>query len=347
MLELTEELSTLPYEAVVNFTYRCNLSCPFCFQHSEREKRHSELREEQWLDLIDDFSRMQIFKVTLSGGEPLAHPLWKKLLRRITEGKMRYELLTNGTLINESAVEFLVGLGRCQKIQLSLDGFETEHDAIRGKGTFQKTLKALKLLTDAGLTVVTNTVITRQNFRSIIDFARFLEALPIKHYRLTPYNECSGENVLSPDLLTPEEMADLITILDRHNDEMPRAFRKNLPYVLLEDIRSGGDVNAGFGICTNTYCAFGVHPDGAIVPCPDAAGPIMGYIGEQSFGEIWNNEKYRNFRRRALAGVKCQDDKCVDCPFAYRCQKFCVISHNDYYCRKNMATLLRQRGVVL
>ncbi len=344
-MEITEIIPTLPYEASVYFTGRCNLACPFCYQRAERSRRKPELTVGQWLAVIDELSSMQVFTVTVSGGEPFSHPQCRLLLERIAAGKMRFRLLTNGTLVGREEAEFLGGLKRCQKVQLSLDGFEPEHDAIRGTGAFRKTLNALSYLTDAGIPVVANTVVTRKNYRNIVSFARYLETLPLLHYRLTPYNECCGANGVSPEMLTPEELADLIAELDAHRGELSRVFTGNLPFSLLADIRSGGAPDAKPRVCANTTCAFGIHPDGAVVACPDAPGPVMGYAGKQPLPEIWNGEGYRAFRAKALAGVERSAPECRSCPFAGRCRKFCYLAHDDYYCRKKLADLLRKRGV--
>ncbi len=344
-MEISAIINTLPYEAVINFTYRCNLSCSFCYQHAERRHGWAELTLAEWFKFIDELAEMQIFTVSVSGGEPFSHSMCRPLLERIAAKKMRFRVFTNGTLIGAAEAEFLAGLKRCAQIQLSLDGFEAEHDAVRGNGSFRKTLQALKFLTDAGLPVVSNTVVTRQNYRNMVEFAKFLETLPLNYYRLTPNNECCGEENISPAMLTVEELAELIAMLDLNTESLPHAYRHNLPFELLKQIRQGGAESGEAAQCSNTFFAFGVHPDGAVVPCPDSPEPIMGHVGEKPFSEIWNGEAYQDFRTKVFAGKTLTKPECQDCQFAFYCRKYCYLTHSEYYCRKKLAFLLGKLGV--
>ena len=57
------------------------------------------------------------------------------------------DILSNGTLINESIVEQIRDLKKVRCVQISLDGAAAEsHDAIRGKGTFDKVVAGVRLL---------------------------------------------------------------------------------------------------------------------------------------------------------------------------------------------------------
>lgn len=67
-------------------------------------------------------------------------------------------------------------------------------------------------------------------------------------------------------------------------------------------------------ICKEPFYGFTIHVNGNVVPCDrDWAGEnIMGNIFSQSPHEIWQGEKYREFRRRMKSADK--PDMCKKCP---------------------------------
>jgi radical SAM protein with 4Fe4S-binding SPASM domain len=74
-----------------------------------------------------------------------------------------------------------------------------------------------------------------------------------------------------------------------------------------------------------TFCMLGllhtyVGPDGNVMPCclGDTTKPALGNINEvSSWNEIWNGEKYKEFRRNMVAG-----EKNPVCSFCYDTEKF-------------------------
>tara|TARA_R110000868_G_scaffold141154_2_gene357413 strand:+ start:2760 stop:3812 length:1053 start_codon:yes stop_codon:yes gene_type:complete len=66
-------------------------------------------------------------------------------------------------------------------------------------------------------------------------------------------------------------------------------------------------------ICREAFYGFTIHVNGNVVPCDrDWGGAnVMGNIHEQSVDEIWNGEKYNQFRQRMLSDNK--PDMCKRC----------------------------------
>lgn len=86
--------------------------------------------------------------IILSGGDPLLHPHFPEVcdvVRKLNGG--RITLSTNGILIPE----YISLLRKNDGIQVSVDGDEEIHDYIRGKGSYQKAVEALKLLEEYGI----------------------------------------------------------------------------------------------------------------------------------------------------------------------------------------------------
>lgn len=85
--------------------------------------------------------------VILSGGEPLLHPNFIEACNIVRKLIGHVSLSTNGILIPQ----YIHTFQRNDGIQVSVDGDEKAHDFIRGKGSYEKAVRALKLLDEYGI----------------------------------------------------------------------------------------------------------------------------------------------------------------------------------------------------
>jgi len=124
--------------------------------------------------------------VTLSGGEALLHPEIKKILQHAAS-KVKIELSTNGTLIDREWAKFLSDMDI--RIQISIDGSTRKiHDSIRGNGAFEKSLRAIEYLQEAGLRKRINfsTTVMNQNLHDLTGIISLAERLDVPLVRFLP-----------------------------------------------------------------------------------------------------------------------------------------------------------------
>ena len=57
---------------LLELTYACNLDCAFCYNDLELEGKPLTLA--QYRTLLEELAGLSVLDLTLSGGEPLAHP---------------------------------------------------------------------------------------------------------------------------------------------------------------------------------------------------------------------------------------------------------------------------------
>ena len=109
----------------------CNLHCTHCYWWLNRKENDQDLSAERWREIIKEtFKKQHIYIVTLVGGEPTLRPdiiqvFCEEMPRRVC-------VVTNGTY----------PLKRFENLYfywISLDGTETVHDSIRGRGSYAKT----------------------------------------------------------------------------------------------------------------------------------------------------------------------------------------------------------------
>jgi MoaA/NifB/PqqE/SkfB family radical SAM enzyme len=148
----------------------CNLSCNMCRRPQEREFMDIA----QVLRLLFDAKRIGVRTVSFSGGEPFVHPHIRRILPEAISLGFEVELVTNGTLLQESDVRVL---GQMKCVTISIDGPSSIHDMIRGMdGAWMKSMASLRLLARSSTQWGTNTVIQSINAEHLYDTWRCIRA---------------------------------------------------------------------------------------------------------------------------------------------------------------------------
>ena len=168
-------------------TYACNLSCVHCLSSSGRRDPR-ELTTAECMAVIDELQRMQVFYVNIGGGEPTVRPDFWALVDYATGHDVGVKFSTNGVKITPEIARRLAGRDYVD-VQISLDGATPEvNDAVRGRGSYEVALRAMRNLADAGFAgFKISVVMTRHNvgqldaFKAIAD--RFGAQLRITRLR--------------------------------------------------------------------------------------------------------------------------------------------------------------------
>jgi len=315
-------------------TYRCNLHCRMCGLWGERgslkDLPPSLTSLNLDVSLIERLiAEVRVFHptITLFGGEPLLHPQWGEVLKRIKGAGLRCNMITNGTLLRKRAEEAVrMGL---DEIIFSLDGPAGVHDAIRGgKGVFNRALEGFEHLHAVKKKygkkrplVNVNTVIWEENHTMLGDIvevaARFgAQTITLHHlifvdrgaFAETERITQAALNCSSPDWagfirdelprIDPEQIIAQKRQIE-HGKNAVRAFF--YPNLTDEEIRA---YYSSFDFlptsykrrCLSPWMVAYVLPDGTVKPCL-SLGYAMGNLCEAPFKEIWNGEQGVRFRR--------------------------------------------------
>ena len=145
----------LPQELYVMITTGCNLTCRHCWPQAVSLSGASFITYDDFEALADNFIGLGVRRICITGGEPLVHPEWHPMMAHAAryDAVERICLQTNGTIINAEHISRLQSLPRHKiEIEVSLAGARPEtHDALRGNGSFEKTVAGLRLLTENGM----------------------------------------------------------------------------------------------------------------------------------------------------------------------------------------------------
>ncbi|MSP62004.1 MAG: radical SAM protein [Myxococcales bacterium] len=165
----------------VNLTLRCNLSCVMCTTCYDSP----ELTTREVLDLIDQAADWGVGVFNPLGGEPFIRADLEVILTHAARRDMHTTLTTNGTLIRSERAATVAKIPvEKLHINISIDGPEAAHDAVRGEGSWRRTMAGYRALRQADeeqgnprRKVCANVILNRRNVTGFVEFVRSLGAL--------------------------------------------------------------------------------------------------------------------------------------------------------------------------
>jgi MoaA/NifB/PqqE/SkfB family radical SAM enzyme len=144
--------------------YDCNLKCSYCVAKSGPTVPQRALGMDNVKRLVDESVELGFEHVFFTGGEPfILNEIYEMLA--YSSARIKTTVLTNAMLLRGQRLEKLCTIANDNLIvQVSLDGGRPEdHDAYRGKGTWEKTVEGIRLLQEQGFRVRIGTTETPVN----------------------------------------------------------------------------------------------------------------------------------------------------------------------------------------
>lgn len=160
----------------------CNIECTHCFiSSSPRNRSHGMLSLADIEGRLAEARQLGVREYYFTGGEPFMN----REILPILEATLRQgpaTVLTNGMLLMPATCRRLRELFDASEysldLRVSLDGFDREtHDAIRGRGVWDKVMIGLRNLAAAGLNPVITVTAAAEGIESAEGRTRFLEII--------------------------------------------------------------------------------------------------------------------------------------------------------------------------
>jgi SynChlorMet cassette radical SAM/SPASM protein ScmE len=327
-----------PEKLDISITGRCNAKCKYCFYSDEMVER-VDLPTSAWLSFFEELGRLPTRTISLTGGEVFTRrDLWE-LVDGIIGNRMRYSMLSNGTLITERTLQrFGEGKrrGRLDSIQLSVDGSCAEvHDRSRGSGMFVRTMGALRLLVEAGFPVTVRVTVNQHNVDDLEGIAHLLlEDVGLPGFSTNDaVPEGKGKANSKTIALLPAQrvkaMNTLAMLAERYQgrvraDAGPLANHRI--YAQLRRWKEHGEPVPRGGYLTACGCVFGrmaILHDGAMVPCNVMPDLRMGTIGSDGISSIWQSHPTLQAMRERRHIPMTSVPGCETCEWAEACNGSC------------------------
>ena len=297
----------VPLSVHFDLTYRCNERCIHCYvDHDDRgEMDTAEVRR-----VLEELSQAGTLFLTFSGGEIFLREDFFELAGYSRRLHFDISLKTNGILIDAEGARRLKQLG-VRRVQVSIYSADPAmHDAVtKVRGSFERSVAAVRLLKQEGLRVIVACPLMRQNvggYRAVLALAEELGVHCLLDASITP----KIDGGLGP-LEFRSPAADLLPVLadpvlNPRVKRSPTAMDSETPDDALRDIP-----------CSAGHYSCYISPYGDVYPCvqmPLAAGNLR----RQSFSEIWcGSEKMRQVRSLRESSVP----GCCACSIRDYCQR--------------------------
>lgn len=324
----------------LHLTNACNQRCWYCYNQTFRKTSDSrdELGLDEYKQLLDSFAATEGESVIFTGGEPLLSPHLFALAKRVKRLGLRSSLLTNGTLFSPENASALCT--NFDQIIVSLDSkYRHEHDALRGQGTFDRTVAGIKALTahlrenpDISCELYCRPVITRENASHILEYPQFI----VKEL---------GCTWALPNAYVP-------TRLEEYENGQHLPFREILPLLLefrqrLERLggKMGRDVAAlkSLAACAACSTRVSIAPNGSIFPCQSMHHQELA-LGNVRDGRLEQVVAMSPVSRFFHTFDYTQIESCRDCALGPLCGGGCRAMAYDYYHDLNACNKVSCRG---
>jgi len=283
-----------------HLTDACNSKCRHCL-FGGRVGPVRSLSREEIERLVDETYDLGVRLICFTGGEPFAYPDFTGLIGGILRRQdLRVAVLTNGMLIPH-CIRDLSSLDKERMhFQVSLDGPESVHDAIRGEGAFAKTSAAVRAMVESGLTCTVAMAVNRENASKMADVVGIAHELGVRsiHF-MWHFNRGSGKtlSVLPAGLL-----------LENFRSAVSVARMLGLTVDNLEAMKAQVFSHPGtrFDFGNAGWESLAVGPDGSVYPTPAMVDlePFRAGNVKDGIEKVWmHSEVLERVRQASLTEV--------------------------------------------
>jgi radical SAM protein with 4Fe4S-binding SPASM domain len=318
---------SIPYTIQLEPTNKCNLKCQMCHRSIVPLSGIGEMKFTDFKKIIDPLLPY-LEAVWLQGeGEPF---LCKDIFGMIKYLKRRLvyvNTVTNGTLLSKDVCRKIISSG-LDEIAISIDGATAEtYEQIRIGANFEEVTKKIKTLTSLlnhssrkNLKVAAFVVAMKENIHELPDLVTLIHRLGVKYLWVQDVQF----QQLNAGLAKKEESLRVLAEQDGREKEriehyLKAALRLANKYDLQILTYGGKSIFNRLSIsrerrkCSWPWTSAYITWDGFVAPCCIPSTYFCGNLLEEPFRKIWNDNKYRDFRRRLKSGKF--PYQCVNCSF--------------------------------
>lgn len=243
---------SVPYTILIDPTSKCNLKCTGCWAGAY--DKHDSLSLDEVDRIVSEAKELGIYFIVMSGGEPTVWPYLSELCRKHSD--VAFMIYTNGTLIDENMARWMREVGNISPA-FSLEGGRDTTDRRRGKGVYDRIMKAMDNLSENGVAFGFSVTVTTENCEEILA-DEFIDLMIEKGaiYGWSFHYIPIGSNPDFSLMLRPDQRIAMA--------ERVRYIRENKP-ILVADFWNDGELTHGCIAGGRRY--FHINARGDVEPC--------------------------------------------------------------------------------
>ena len=316
-----------------HITTECANRCRHCYLFDPRTyaaERAGTLDQAGLFAVLERFAEFErdwdaeVGHVALSGGDPLLRPEWEELAAELAARGKQVVLMGNPETLTPANLAALRRAG-VRRFQLSLDGREATHDALRGPGSFRRTVEGFDRLADAGLRANAMMTVGAGNAGELVPLLEFAA----RHTRAWSFSfDLAAAVGNAAELEGSLGAGEVLALFRQYRQAARRLAEEGLPlrcrekpnlFRVLSVLEQGREVlhpagAAAVGGCLAGWNGVAVLADGRVMACRRFPS-VVGRLPEQPFAEIFlGSPELRRFRRASQYGA------CGGCRFFGLCR---------------------------
>ncbi|OWT33747.1 radical SAM/SPASM domain protein, ACGX system [Methanobrevibacter sp. 87.7] len=195
-----------------HITDDCDQRCKHCYIFSEENNKPILTMEYEnvlkifnnCINMCKRLNRRPFF--TITGGDPILHPDFWKILQFLKENEIPFGILGNPFHLDNEVCQKLAFYG-CQFYQLSIDGLKETHDYFRKSGSFDITLSKIEPLKKAEIHANIMTTVSKLNINEI---PKIIEKVVEYKADLFTFARYCPTNFDKTNQMSPEEYHELL-----------------------------------------------------------------------------------------------------------------------------------------
>lgn len=288
-----------PFSVSFEPTTSCNLRCPECPSGLRSFSRPIGMLEPSFFrKTIDELSNHLFYLTFYFQGEPYLNKNFLEMVTYAKQKKIYTSTSTNAHYFTDEVAKKTIESG-LDRLIISIDGTTQEtYQQYRVGGQLSKVIEGAKLI-----------VKWKKELQSTTPFVifQFLVVKPNEH-------QIDDLKLLAKDIGVDEVILKTAQVYDYENgnelipeNEQYSRYRKNSDgtYSIKNSLENS---------CWKLWHSCVITWDGKVVPCcfDKDAQHQLGDLKTNTFNQIWNNDKYKNFRVKLVKGRK-EIDICTNC----------------------------------
>ncbi len=364
--EQTYRELSVPAMQIVHWsvTGRCNAKCRHCCA-AESQQQHKDLEYNEMLKVLDELAENEIYRIVMTGGEPLLRPDLPSLLKEMAKRKIKVAAVsTNGFLLTEKVLGLFAENGMQPLYQISFDGVG-HHDWIRGiEGAEELAVSAMDVCRRNNTPFDVSMCVHRGNLHLVPETVRLAADHGARRIRIGPVQDVGG--------FSKENGIELISFVDSFEyylTYLPE-FIKTQPDILLslaglisihgkhpEDYENQLTKKGCINPLTNRICTIAednvyITDEGRLLPCMTLIGmqneKDFYSLASHSLGECVGAPAYRNMLNLCADELLRHNPQCKACEYFSCCGGGCrgiaySKSGNQYGLDRDVCSVFRDR----
>ena len=312
-----------------HITDYCDQRCKHCYIYSDSDIDEVSMSLPNMIlvtnKIIEFCNRLgRTPYIYLTGGDPILHPHFWDLLEYFHKNKIRFCIMGNPFHLTLENLKRMKELG-CVKYQVSLDGLSEIHDYFRKKGSFDATIKAIKLIKQSGMWVAVMSTVSKMNYQDIPKLIDLVSDLGVDVYAVGRYSPTSikkahDENIHMTPLEYKSYMDECYKKYNEHkNDKITFHLKDHLWNLYLYEkglYHIKDTANKIYDGCNIARNHITILPNGSVYACR-RMDSMVGSIYLNSLYDIWTSKEMDEYRKYDEF-VKCKKCEllraCRGCP---------------------------------